>query len=141
MQLHVFPCCCVGVEPVAGLGPRLPHHRETLHKHPTSLLSFGGYEFCMLQSLHLCLTAQQSAHAPERLPLSLSQSSEGNGGASNIPELISNCAYYDTTSLAVSDMWSPFLTHNLTTASPTPMLMFDPEENTQLLIVHWQIFP
>lgn len=86
---QVFPCHCVGAEPVAGPGPRLPHHREALREHLTSLLSFSGYELCVLQPLHLRLTAQQGAHAPERLPLSLSQSSEGDGGESRIQELIS----------------------------------------------------
>lgn len=90
---HVFSCHCIGAEPVAGPGPGLPHHREALHKHLTSLLSFSGYELCLLQSLHLRLTAQQGAHAPERLPLSLSQPSEGDGG--EVQELISDRAHSD----------------------------------------------
>lgn len=82
-----FLCHCVGAELVAGPGPRLPHHRQALHKRLTSLLSFSGHELCVLQPLHLCLTAQQDAYAPERLPLSLSQSPERDGGESDVQEL------------------------------------------------------
>lgn len=112
---QVCPCHCVGAESVAGPGSRLPDHGEALHKCLTSLLSFSGYELCVLQPLHLCLTAQQGAHALKRLPLSLSQSSEWDGGESNVQELISDC--YDTTTVAAPDMQSPVLTHKLTPAS------------------------
>lgn len=61
---------CAGAEPVAGPGPRIPHHRQTLHQCPSSLLSFSGNELCLLQPIHLRLAAQQGAHSPERLPLS-----------------------------------------------------------------------
>lgn len=120
---QVFPCHCVGAEPVAGPGPRLPHHREALCKHLTSLLSFSGYELCMLQSLHLCLTAQQGAHPPERLPVSLSQSSEWDGGESDVQELISDRACCDTTAVAAPDMQNPVFIHKLTPVPLTPMLM------------------
>lgn len=46
----------------------------------------------MLQPLHLRLSAQQGAHAPERLPLSLPQSSRGDGGESNIQGLTGSAA-------------------------------------------------
>lgn len=101
---QVFPCHSVGAEPVAGSGSGLPHHRQALHKCPTSQLSFSGYELCVLQPLHLCLAAQQDALAPERLPLSWSQSPEGNGGESNVQQLISNrpCMTHGVLSLPTS---------------------------------------
>lgn len=94
---QVFPCHCAGADPDAGPGPRLPHHREALHKCLTSLLSFSSYELCVLQPFYLRLTAQQGAHAPERLPLSLSSSSEGDGGEGVVQELILVRALFDIT--------------------------------------------
>lgn len=105
----MFPCHCLGLEPVAGPGPRLPHHREALHKRPTDLLPFSSYELCVLQPIHLRLTAQQGAHAPERLPLSLPQTSQGNGGERHVRELISSRACCDPSTLAAPGMKSPIL--------------------------------
>ena len=70
---NFLPSFSIGVEPDSGSGPRLPDYREALHKCLTGVLSFGGNEFFMLQPFYLCLTAQQAAHAPERLPLYMSQ--------------------------------------------------------------------
>lgn len=81
--LHVL---CVGSEPVAGPGPRLPHDRKALHQRPPGVLPPGGHELSLLQPFHLRLVAQQGAHPPERLLLS--QLPQGGGGESLIQELI-----------------------------------------------------
>lgn len=85
-MMQGFPCCCPGVEPVAGLGPGLPHDRQAVHQCHAGLLSSRGHELGMLQPLHLRLVAQQGAHPPERLLLS--QLPEGGGGESIVKELI-----------------------------------------------------
>lgn len=54
----------------------------------------------MLQPFHLRLTAQQGAHAPERLPLSLEQSAERDGGEGDVQELISARPHCDANELA-----------------------------------------
>lgn len=66
--LHVS--ICAGAQPVARPGSRLPHHRQTLHKCPASLLSLSGNELSVLQPLHLRLAAQQGALSPQGLSLS-----------------------------------------------------------------------
>lgn len=91
---QVFPCHHAGAELVAGLGPRLPHHRQTLHQCVTSLLSFSGYELCVLQPIHLRIITQQGTHSPKRLPVS--QVSEEDGGENINQELNLSTKVYQT---------------------------------------------
>lgn len=85
----MFSCHHVGAEPVDGPGPRLQDHRQALCKCLTSLLSYSGNEFCLLQPLYLRLTAQQGAHSLERVRLP--QLPEADGGENNLHGLIQLC--------------------------------------------------
>lgn len=92
MQLQLFLLCHTGVEPVAGLGPRIPYYGQALHKCPTSVLPLSGYELCMLQPFHLRLAAQQGTNAPQRVSLSLPHPPEEDGGEIQELNLRNSCS-------------------------------------------------